>query len=256
MGTNIAVTTESFQPGKKDWIKNRKGLKTMRTITVVPSLFSADHIVNGAIPSGTVLALVTTGPNTGWYGPYEGGQGSVNEVASIAVDATGGTWQVAFDGETTTAQAFNVSAANLLTAINNLSNVSPGDVTVTGGPGSAGGATPYVITFVGARYADINVPNVTTVTALTGGATTAVVTTNPAGGGASPATDGRQEPKGHLFEDLKVTALATDPKVGSALFWEGIVDKSKLPNFASTADGKGELDAYAEGVLSKFIRYE
>lgn len=97
---------------------------------------------------------------------------------SIAVDATGGTFTITVAGVETAAIAFDATAAEVETAVELLSTVADGDLVVTGGPGDAGGTTPYVITYqrTGALYGT-NVPVVTTDPAsLTGGAGTAVVT--------------------------------------------------------------------------------
>ena len=56
--------------------------------------------------------------------------------------ASAGTFKVTFDGQTTAAVAYNVSLANLQTALEALSNLVPTDVVVTGTPGSS-----YVLTF-------------------------------------------------------------------------------------------------------------
>jgi hypothetical protein len=81
---------------------------------------------------------------------------------------------------TTTALPWNASAAQVQSALESLSVVGDENVTVAGGPGDAGGTTPYVVTFVGA-WAGVNVAPLTTESdALTGGAATAtVVTTRP-----------------------------------------------------------------------------
>lgn len=71
----------------------------------------------------------------------------VAEVQQVVVDATSGTFEVTYSGQTTAALAFNVSAVNFTTAMTNLSNVEVGDVVVTGGPGNNGGTTPYVLTW-------------------------------------------------------------------------------------------------------------
>jgi len=106
----------------------------------------------------------------------------VNEVASIAVDATGGTFTITIEGLATAAIAFDATAAAVLTAIElNRPGIEPGDIAVTGGPGDDGGTTPYVLTW-GGKYLGIDAPAVTTnAGSLTGGAGTAVVTTDPAG---------------------------------------------------------------------------
>lgn len=104
------------------------------------------------------------------------------ESASIAVDATGGTWRITIEGQTTADIAFNATAAAVKLAIELLPGIGPGDIkSVTGGPGVAGGGTPYVITW-GGRYQGKDAPAITTVVTgtpplLTGGAATAAVTT-------------------------------------------------------------------------------
>lgn len=100
-----------------------------------------------------------------------------DEVQALAVDATGGTFTLTFSGQTTAAIAYNASAATLQTALENLSNIGVGDVTVA--KPSAGN---WTITFGGA-LADTNVAQITTNAAsLTGGASTAVITTTTGGG--------------------------------------------------------------------------
>jgi hypothetical protein len=59
--------------------------------------------------------------------------------------ATGGTFTLSFNGQTTAAQPNNVSAATLQTALTGLSTVGAGNATVSG---SAGG--PYTVTFTSA----------------------------------------------------------------------------------------------------------
>lgn len=110
-----------------------------------------------------------------------------NEIQKVTLNGVGGgkTFALTFDGATTSNVASNATAATLQTAMEGLSNVSPGDVTVTG---SAGG--PYSVEFKG-RYAATDVP------LMTGTATegTVTVTTTQAsntgvtrGTGAADAT--------------------------------------------------------------------
>jgi hypothetical protein len=114
-----------------------------------------------------------------------------NEVQTITVDAEGGTFTVTCLGDTTAALAFDVSAANLLTALRGLTAVDNASLTTSGGPGDDGGTTPYIVTFTGA-HAATNVAEMTTDdTLLTGGDTgTAVVETTTPGVGkiAVPTT--------------------------------------------------------------------
>ncbi len=108
-----------------------------------------------------------------------------NEVQQIVVSATGGTFKVSFNGKTTTALAYNISAAGLQSALEALDTIEVGDVTVTGGPGAS---AALVITF-GGRFLHQNVSEVTTDAALlTGGSSTATVTTTTQGSGSGDVT--------------------------------------------------------------------
>lgn len=97
-----------------------------------------------------------------------------NEIQEIISDATGGTFTLTYSGQTTGALAYNISNAALLTALEGLSNLSPGDVAVTGGPGD------WLIEFKG-TLAGVNVTQMTAgVGSLTGGSLT--IRTNHQGG--------------------------------------------------------------------------
>ena len=104
-----------------------------------------------------------------------GGAGGVNEVQTISLgSATAGTVTLTFAGQTTTALAYNATAAAVTAALEALTNVAPGDVVVTGTAWPAA----LTITFGGA-YASTDVAAITvTATGLTGG-TPNVVTTTP-----------------------------------------------------------------------------
>jgi len=68
-GTGIAISTETFNKGTdKSWIGTRMGLRDMRSITLDISTFDAEHVVNGYLPSGIVLGIITA---TQKYGPYD-----------------------------------------------------------------------------------------------------------------------------------------------------------------------------------------
>jgi hypothetical protein len=103
-----------------------------------------------------------------------------NEVQTITIDATGGTFPVAlnnFEGKSgTTGQvAWNISAANLQAALEALDPIGEGNVTV----GLVG--LVYTITFIG-DLAKANIPTLSTAGAvLTGGAGTATVATTTQG---------------------------------------------------------------------------
>lgn len=99
---------------------------------------------------------------------------STNEVQTITVDAAGGTFTVTFESQTTGNLAFNITASALQTALEGLSSIGAGNVSVTGGPGAT---NPLSVEFIG-NLGQTNVNAMTTDPALlTGGAGTAVVAT-------------------------------------------------------------------------------
>lgn len=62
--------------------------------------------------------------------------GGVNEMQAIFSSATGGTMDVTFEGQTAAGVAWNASISALETALVALSNILPGEVTVSGAPGA------------------------------------------------------------------------------------------------------------------------
>lgn len=68
---------------------------------------------------------------------------------TLTVDATEGQFELSFRGQTTADIAFNATAAQVQAALQAINTIGAGNATVSGGPGGAGGATPYVITFAG-----------------------------------------------------------------------------------------------------------
>lgn len=236
-------TIKTYGNEDQRWVApgGQSGLRDMDTITLDRSGFDlVTNFPNGFIPSGVVLAKLTA---TGLYVPYAG---RASEVQSIAVDATGGTFTITFDGATTAAISATATAAAVQAALEAIATINPGDVTVTGGPGAAGGATPYVLTF-GGRYLGQNVPAVTTAAgSLTGGASTAAVTTGT--GGGSTATDGSQIAAGHLGVAVPYDRnSASTSDLVAALYWRGEVIESYLPAHSG-------IDAAAKSDLAR-IRY-
>ncbi|CAB4142614.1 hypothetical protein UFOVP448_22 [uncultured Caudovirales phage] len=94
-----------------------------------------------------------------------------NEVQQISIlRATGGTFTITYDGQTTSGIAYNASAATIQTALEALSNIAPGDVTV-----ALVSSGVFSVTF-GGVYAGINVPLLTVSgTSLTGSTAVAEV---------------------------------------------------------------------------------
>lgn len=104
--------------------------------------------------------------------------GDVSEVQTVTITGgpTGGTFTLTHAGQTTAGIAYNAAASAVLAALVALSNLAPGDVAVSGGPGPG---TPYVVTFAASMG---NVGQLTASAAgLTGGVTPAVnvTTTTP-----------------------------------------------------------------------------
>jgi hypothetical protein len=231
----------------RSWLLAMKGMDTCRSVTLDVSAFSAAHIANGAIPSGTVLTKLA---NTK-YGPYVPADTAgvttddVTEVSTITRTATGGVFKVLVDGLTTAdiSAAAAVTAAAIQAAIRAISPAYA-SVTVTG---SAGG--PFTVTWVGlAGPLSVDVDD----TEATGGTVTIAEATAGAAGTSGTAA-------GLLFNTTRVgrlgsgTDLSTAADVGVPMMWEGIIDRSKLPAFAGT--DVGQLDAAAEADMPSF-RFE
>lgn len=107
----------------------------------------------------------------------------VNEVNVVTITGgpTGGTLTITVNGQTTAGIAYDAAASAVQTALEALSNVAPGDVTVTG---SAGG--PYTLTWSGSgAFANMNVTITSSGASLTGGTTPAATTTTTQGGGVT-----------------------------------------------------------------------
>ncbi|MDX6634897.1 MAG: hypothetical protein QOF06_1100 [Solirubrobacterales bacterium] len=82
-----------------------------------------------------------------------------SEVQELTVRATGGTYQLYLGGIPTDPIAYNASAAAVDSALEGLSSVGAGNVSVSGGPGDALGDTPYTIAFQG-TLADTDVEQI------------------------------------------------------------------------------------------------
>ncbi len=110
---------------------------------------------SGSLDDTDVAELtMATGNLTGATSPgittVHGGGGQVDEIQSVTVYGTGGTFTLTYDSQTTAATAWNASAATLTTNLEALSTIT--DVTVTG---SGTPADPYLVTFVDPGDEDI-----------------------------------------------------------------------------------------------------
>jgi hypothetical protein len=160
----------------QSWLGSAAGTNFCESIMLDGALCLA-AFPNGIVPSGTVLGKVTS---TGKYAPYAG---KGNDVQTVTLaNATGGTFTLTYDGETTGAIAFNASGATVQTALEGLSNIQPGDVVV----GNAGSV--YTVQFVGPRFLgnENTTPNMTANGgSLTGTSPTVTVASGAASGNPS-----------------------------------------------------------------------
>lgn len=101
---------------------------------------------------------------------------SRNKKQTVAISGhpTGGTFTLTFQGQTTTDIAYDATKATVQSALEALSNIAPGDVAVTGGPGPD---TAWIVEFKG-TYANTDVEMmVPSSGSLTGGLTPRVQVT-------------------------------------------------------------------------------
>jgi hypothetical protein len=225
--TDISVSTVSYQTENRSWLLSSHGTDpgTTPSITLDVSAFTAGvHYPNGYIPSGTPLGKITA---SGLYGPYS----VTDEVQTVTEGGSGLTsFTLTYSGQTTASIAAAATAATVQAAIEALSNVGAGNVSVSG---SAGG--PYTVTFQG-TLADTNVAQMTSTP--TGGTGTVTVATTTAGG--TEGTGGLETAAGLLFSSTKVPNTADTTKdVGAALVVHGFVKLSRLP---FTLDANGQTD--------------
>jgi hypothetical protein len=221
---NLSSVTETFGNQDHSWLASAEGTQSQRSCTIaVASLTEGTHYPDGYIPDGTPVALATSGTYSGKAVPM-GARANEAQTVTITGTPTGGTFTLTFDGETTAAIAYNAAASAVQTALEGLSNVTAGDVAVTGGPGPG---TPYVVTFSGGDEAGTNVPQMTASGAsLTGGSSPAVAVTTTTAGGPGQ-TDGSDTLWGFLYMPIAVPTGAAN--VHGSVLIRGVIDYSELP---------------------------
>lgn len=107
--------------------------------------------------------------------------GGTQEVQRVTITGApaGGTFTLTYSGQTTAGIAWNAVAADVQAALIALSNLAPGDVTVTGGPAPA---SFFTVTFGGTlAYTDVAALTASAAS-LTGGTSPAVTITTPTAG--------------------------------------------------------------------------
>jgi hypothetical protein len=180
----------------------------------------------------------------------------------VLTGATGGTFTLTFNGQTTGAIAYNAAVAAVNTALEALSKLGVDGVEVTGSPGN------YTVTFTG-KYAGFEVPLLTAnATSLTGTTPSIAVTQTVAGSGwkrfgftAEPLTTGYnfevaradiQEALGTVkvrktsHEMMLETTIAEINPVMQFLQWGG---KLTIVPAATGQPGKTVLDVGGSNIL-------
>lgn len=106
---------------------------------------------------------------------------NVSEIKRLTITGapTGGTFTLTYDGQTTTAIAYNASAAAVQSALEALSTIGAGNVACSG---TALPSSAITLTFQGA-LANIDVSSITSTSSLTGGTSPTVSVSDVAGGG-------------------------------------------------------------------------
>jgi hypothetical protein len=213
------LTRESWSAGDQTWLGSAHGIRNARTVAPDPDLFTTTDYPDGFVPSGTPLGLITA---TDLVGPYTGD--STDEIQTITEGGSGLTsYTLTISGPTTDSIDDDATAAQVQAALEALSNIGEGNVTVTGGPLASGA---FSVHFVG-DLANTNVALMTS--SPTGGTGTVTIATGTAGG-ADASSDGREVLAGFLLTDQ---ALPADG--GWPLFDHGRVKVDKLPiQFAKT----------------------
>lgn len=181
--------------------------------------------------AGTILSKRGDGRYERYVGT--GSVSAVNEVQTLTISATGGTFTLTFNGEQTAAIAWNAASSAVQSALVNLPSVQSGDVTVTG---SAGG--PYTITF-GGNLGGQNVSTITTgAGSLTGGSGTAtIVVTTP----GSESEDGTQTIDGILFDTVEFADNSTASNEPVAFLRRNVsFDKLKIVDYDDHEDALAE----------------
>lgn len=174
--------------GRNEFLRSTKILQT-ESYTLAANTVSAQTIDGVAgqkiLQPGTVLAKITSGPDAGKVGPFQPSGTAETQTLTKAGTISGGTFTLSFEGEVTDDIAFDATSADVQAALEALSTVRPGGVTVTGGPLNTG---PFTVAFKG--FSGDLPALVVDATNLTG--TGAGVTVAEGTKGTAGANDGRQ----------------------------------------------------------------
>lgn len=204
------------------WLRDALSAET-HGITLDGSLWTS-AAAGVLIPSGTHVSSLG--------GPYDS---TTEEVQTVTEGGSGLTsFTLTFSGQTTAPLDDQATAAEVQAALEALSTIGAGNVTVTGNPGGV-----YTVKFVG----DLANTNVAQMTATpTGGTGTVTVATSTAGGAALDSPAGSGKTRGHLRNRLRVKP---GKKYLVAVVHAGTVDRRFLPSGNHDTAAEADLTAVA-----------
>ncbi|MBS1887217.1 MAG: hypothetical protein JSU06_08520 [Actinobacteria bacterium] len=153
----------------------RTTISLLLATTVVALALTVPPVAGAQVAAPAWRVLAATGPTN--LPPV------TKEVQRVAVDASGGTFTLAFEGESTAPLAYDSGPGAIESALDAVPAIAAvgGRLTVTGGPGNPGGENPYFVSF-GGGLAGHDVPElVPDQSGLQGGGSTVTVSTSVAG---------------------------------------------------------------------------
>lgn len=171
---------------------------------------------------------------------------TVNDVQTITVTgtATGGTFTLTWNGQTTATIAWNAHAGTVQLAIQNLSNVGNGNVACTGGPLPGTGVT---VTFGGTLGNTAQNAMTIGTNSLTGtGSPTPVVTHTTTGAGFVDHTNRNA---------FAIKVLANPPSYAAQFAWVCANNATVFADFTNTAGTWGLTTGKTEAIVAGDILF-
>lgn len=189
----------------------------------------------------------------------------VDEVQTVTIDATGGTFKLTHNGNQTAALDWDCTAGELETALEALASLTA--VTVTGGPGAT---APLVVTFTGADGGIDQGILLVTDNSLTGGASTVDVVETVAGHDGSSGRFTRTDlPNQRLWGYAKITGYSSPTVVTVTVLeafnaalptadwrfgvWSDTTGWPWVPIFSGQRLFFGGCDAYPQSVWGSMV---
>lgn len=160
----LAAAVAGGAGAEDDVTYRNRGVQRLRRL--VSTLVLPEHFTADALEAAGVFRALTVDN-------FDAATSNEQQTVTITGAPTGGTFTLTYGGQTTTAIAFNATAAAVAAALEALVSVGSFNVTASGGPLPG---TAVVITFTG-RLGSTDVAMLTATSSLTGGAAPAVTIT-------------------------------------------------------------------------------